>query len=294
MVESGIYSAIFLPNKQRKDTALADIEFRSQERHEAIGGEWIEIGAWMADGAGLCVTPLIKSEAEIIKTHAVGITTLEVWAKNSDKLWREVHDLPKLHFLLPYLFFGGPALFLGALEFFNVEVYPDPVQQRPIACSERFEATEEPAVFSFRVSYSEGRLAGSPSSVTGCPDSKRLFAVVGMYQFDVGVPRYTRFQSQPKRIVLGETKVIRVSLIHERKGAGRHRVPCVCRNRIERLSQLCRKRWFLPRAQSIFDPSVRSASFCEGLVMRASPIKPYVPFRGAGRHHQRLEWCGHH
>jgi len=50
--------------------------------------------------------------------------------------------------VLPYLFFGSLALFLGALEFFNVEVYPDPVQQRPIACSERFEATEEPAVFS--------------------------------------------------------------------------------------------------------------------------------------------------
>jgi hypothetical protein len=47
MVESGIiYSAILLPNKQRKDTALTDIELRSQGHHEAIGGEWIEIGAW--------------------------------------------------------------------------------------------------------------------------------------------------------------------------------------------------------------------------------------------------------
>ena len=54
----------------------------------------------MADGAGPCVTPLIKSEAEIIKTHAVGIKTLEAWAENSDKLWREVHDVPKPHFLL--------------------------------------------------------------------------------------------------------------------------------------------------------------------------------------------------
>ena len=46
MVESGIYSAIFLLNKQVKDSALPDMELRSQGHHEAIGGEWIEIGAW--------------------------------------------------------------------------------------------------------------------------------------------------------------------------------------------------------------------------------------------------------
>src|SRR6202166_833827 len=163
-------------------------------------------------------------------------------------------------FLLSYLFFGSPTLFLGALEFFNVEVYPDPVQQGPIACAERFETAEEPAVFSFRVSYSEGRLAGSPSSVTGCSDSKRLFMIIGMYQLDVGVPRYIDLDPEPKRIILGETKVIRVSLIHECKGAGRHRVPCVCRNRIERLSQLCRKRWLLPRS-GVYIRSVAAVGF---------------------------------
>src|ERR1700690_1560848 len=115
-----------------------------------------------------------------------------------------------------------PQGFFGSLPIVNVEVYPDPVQQRPIACSERFEATEEPAVFSFRVSYSKGRLAGSPSSVTGCSDSKRLFMIIGMHQLDVGVPRYIDLHPEPKRIIFGETKVIRVSLIHERKGAGRH------------------------------------------------------------------------
>jgi hypothetical protein len=48
---------------------------------------------------------------------------------------------------------------------------------------------EEPAVFTFRVSYSEGRLAGSPSSVTGVPGFKRFFVIIGMYQLDVRVPR---------------------------------------------------------------------------------------------------------
>ena len=46
MVESGFYSGILLMNKQRKDTALPDVELRSQGNHEAIGGEWIEIDAW--------------------------------------------------------------------------------------------------------------------------------------------------------------------------------------------------------------------------------------------------------
>jgi hypothetical protein len=72
--------------------------------------------------------------------------------------------------------------------------------------------------------------------------------IIGMYQLNVGVPRYIDGHPEPKRIILGETKVIRVSLIHERKDTGRQRVPCVCRNRIERLSQLRRKRWFLPRS----------------------------------------------
>jgi hypothetical protein len=169
-----------------------------------------------------------------------------------------------------------PQGFFGSLPIVNVEVYPDPVQQPPIARSERFEATEEPAVFPFGVSYSEGRLAGSPSSVTGCPDLKRLFMIIGMYQLDVGVPRCIDLHAEPKRIILGETKVIRVSLIHKRKRTGRQCVPCVCRNRIESLSQLCRKRWFLPRS-AVYIRSVDAV----GVILRrhshASPIKPYVP-----------------
>src|SRR6202166_2808338 len=94
------------------------------------------------------VAPFIKRETEIIKTYAVDKKTFAAWSEDSDELWREVQHLPELHFLLPYLFFGSLALLLRALEFFNVKIYPDPVQQCPIACSERFEATQEPAVFS--------------------------------------------------------------------------------------------------------------------------------------------------
>ena len=82
--------------------------------------------------AGGCVAPLLQSEAKVIKCGAVDKKTLAARSENSYELRGEIQDVPKLHFLLPYLFFGSLALLLGALEFFNVEVYPDPVQQRPM------------------------------------------------------------------------------------------------------------------------------------------------------------------
>jgi hypothetical protein len=163
----------------------------------------------------------------------------------------------------------SPTLFLRVLEFLNVEVYPDPVQQRPIAYSERFEATEEPAVFSFRVSYSERCLAGSPGSIAGRPHSKRLFMIVGMYQLDVGVPGDTDLHSEPKRIILGAAKVSAYpSFTNVRVPDGNaYRVYAgivlsVFRN-------CAANDGSCPEAQSIFDLSVRSASCCEGIAMRA-------------------------
>src|SRR5579883_2637026 len=186
--------------------------------------------------AGLSIAPLAKADAEVVKRDAVHIEMFAAGAENRYELRREIQDLPKLHFLLPDLFFGNPPLFLRLLEFLNVEVYPDPVQQRPVSCSQRFEPAEEPSVFSFRVSYSECCLAGTPGSVTGFPDSQRLFMIIGMYQLDVGVSGDRDLHPEPQRIILGETKVISVSFIDEREGAGWQRVPCECRNCIERLS----------------------------------------------------------
>jgi hypothetical protein len=45
--------------------------------------------------------------------------------------------------------------------------------------------------------------------------------IIGMHELDVGVPRYIYLHPEPKRIILGKTEVIRVSLIYERKDAGR-------------------------------------------------------------------------
>src|SRR6266404_4748986 len=46
------------------------------------------------------VTPLIKSEAEVVKSAAVHKKTLEAASENSDELWCEVQNLPKLLFAL--------------------------------------------------------------------------------------------------------------------------------------------------------------------------------------------------
>jgi hypothetical protein len=46
--------------------------------------------------------------------------------------------------------------------------------------------------------------------------------IIRMHQLNVGVPRYIDLHPEPKRIILVETKAIRVSLMHKRKDAGRH------------------------------------------------------------------------
>jgi hypothetical protein len=55
-----------------------------------------------------------------------------------------------------------PQGFFRSFPIVNVEVYPDPILKRPIACAEGGEATVEPAVFFFTVPYSESRLAAIP------------------------------------------------------------------------------------------------------------------------------------
>jgi hypothetical protein len=50
---------------------------------------------------------------------------------------------------------------LSLFALFNLEVNPDPIQQSSIAPPERFGATEEPAVPSFRVTNSKACLAGA-------------------------------------------------------------------------------------------------------------------------------------
>src|SRR5579863_2383539 len=50
--------------------------------------------------------PIIKSKAEVIKTHAIEIETLPAWSENSYELWCEIQHLPQFRFLLLKPLFG--------------------------------------------------------------------------------------------------------------------------------------------------------------------------------------------
>jgi hypothetical protein len=82
----------------------------------------------MCDAGGPCVPPLIKSDAEIIKTRPVGIKTLAACAENSYELWYEVQNLPELRFLLVKPLFGDSTLF-------DIEVDPNPTYECSIVVS---------------------------------------------------------------------------------------------------------------------------------------------------------------
>src|SRR5580692_8293415 len=64
----------------------------------------------MSEIAVTCLPPLLKGDAEVIKSRPVGIETLVVCPENSDELRRVVQSLPQFHFLLPMPLFGDSTL----------------------------------------------------------------------------------------------------------------------------------------------------------------------------------------
>ena len=83
MVEPGFTMRSFLRNKQRKDTALRDMELRSQGHHEARGGEWIEIGArkWVMRSKGWSITterPVLKARSPVAKRALIDKATSDL------------------------------------------------------------------------------------------------------------------------------------------------------------------------------------------------------------------------
>src|SRR5271166_4316835 len=68
---------------------------------------------------------------------------------------------------LTELVFAFPQCLLCALELFNIQIHPDPLQQGSIARPQRFDATEEPAVVSLSVTNSKTPLTGLARAQTG-------------------------------------------------------------------------------------------------------------------------------
>src|SRR6266446_4962569 len=269
------------------------------------------------------VTPLFKSEAEVVKTAAVHKKTLEVASENSYELWCKVQNLPKLLFALAqracedlvlghidsrsderldhpagsrwradapdvtnrlvsthdplrkiesamlrqhrlnflrdeisvvrmherHVFLEGRCLLrrieavdreqlrrpalkarrgerpasrmreplslcqveLGLLAFVDVEIDPDPILDRSIGRSERLDAAEEPAVIALSVPNSTTRLSRAARPQIVRPDSPHFFVIVRMQKGDMRIPRGACVDSEPKRVILRQSEVVRTS-----------------------------------------------------------------------------------
>ena len=57
-----------------------------------------------------CLSPLFKSQAEVIECNAVDIETFAIRSVYRNDLWRDIQYLPELDFLLSNLFFDRLAL----------------------------------------------------------------------------------------------------------------------------------------------------------------------------------------
>src|SRR6266853_3806167 len=90
---------------------------------------------------------------------------------------------------------------LGLPAFFDVEVDPDPIEERSVVPSESLGATEEPAVMAFGVANPKTHLARRARAKTVRPNPPRLFAIVRMQQGDMSVPRGASVDTGPEGMV---------------------------------------------------------------------------------------------
>src|SRR5262249_15790317 len=119
--------------------------------------------------------PVIDTRAEIRERHAVRIHALTLRPEYGDQLWGEVQHLAEFELLFLHLPFGF-------FELFDLKMYPNPAENGAILCSERFRATDEPAVNSLGVNDSQADLAGATRAQAGRPDSTALFVIIRMHR----------------------------------------------------------------------------------------------------------------
>src|SRR5258706_10587845 len=86
---------------------------------------------------------------------------------------------------------------LGLLAFVDVEVDPDPVEDRSVVPTERLRAAEEPAVIALSVPNSTTRLSGASCPQIVRPDSPHFFVIVRMQKRDMRIPRGPAVASKP-------------------------------------------------------------------------------------------------
>ncbi|HTB72829.1 MAG TPA: hypothetical protein VK762_06280 [Polyangiaceae bacterium] len=132
---------------------------------------------------------------------------------------------------------------LGLLVFLDVEVDPDPAQERSIRRSEGFGATQKPAVPALGVTHPKAHVACGPAAETPCPDSARFIVVVRVQQRDMRVPCGLDLGAGPQRMILRNAQVLGGPFVHERERTRRRRVPRVRGDQVQRGSQLRSKRF---------------------------------------------------
>src|SRR5712692_2089654 len=100
---------------------------------------------------------------------------------------------------------------LGLLAFVDVEIDPDPVEDRSVVPTKRLRAAEEPAVIALSVPNSTTRLIGAARPQILRPDSPHFFVIVRMQKRDMRVPRSASDSSEPKRMILWQPQIVRTA-----------------------------------------------------------------------------------
>src|SRR5258706_9334386 len=106
------------------------------------------------------LTPLVESDAEIRERDSVRIQALGLGAQNADKLGREIQNLAEFTIAL------AKWLYDVFVSFFDLEVDPDPVEERTVVAPERLHATEAPAVVAVCVTNAKTHLTKTAGAET--------------------------------------------------------------------------------------------------------------------------------
>src|SRR4029077_2817874 len=122
----------------------------------------------------------------------------------------------------------------------DIQVHPDPPQERSVTRPKRLGATQKPGVASISATNSKTHLSGFARAQTSRPDFTRFLLVVGMQKWNMGVPCCADIDIKTQRMIKWKANVVCGSPVHEGEPAGWSRVPGVNRNRVQCGEQLPR------------------------------------------------------
>src|SRR5882757_4881499 len=102
---------------------------------ESLGGFW-KVGR-MHECLPATTLKILQSHAAVVQKALTDMGRFPIGPRRPEEAGYRIDDLAEL-------VFAFPQGLLCALELFNIQIHPDPLQQCSIACPERFGATQEP------------------------------------------------------------------------------------------------------------------------------------------------------